>query len=117
MPDHPGDARDDALNRIDPVIHAPARLKVVTQLYVVEAADAAFLVHRTGLTWGNLSTHLGKLEESGYVALEKEFRGKKPCTMIRLTDKGREAFRQYRANMRQALGPAGPVRGEEAEGE
>jgi DNA-binding MarR family transcriptional regulator len=114
MPDLPGDSREDPLNRIDPVIHAPARLKVLTQLYVVEAADATFLVHRTGLTWGNLSTHLGRLEEAGYVALEKEFRGKKPCTMIHLTPKGREAFRQYRANMQQALGPAGPARGEDA---
>lgn len=76
----------------------------MTQLYVVEAMDATFLVNRTGLTWGNLSTHLTKLEESGYVDLQKEFRGKKPCTMIRLTDKGRAAFREYRASMQEALG-------------
>ncbi|KPJ99124.1 MAG: hypothetical protein AMS20_15915 [Gemmatimonas sp. SG8_28] len=104
MTDRPGDSSADPLSRIDPVIHAPARLKVVTLLYVVEAADAAFLVNRTGLTWGNLSTHLGKLEESGYVVLEKGYRGKKPCTMIRLTTEGREAFRQYRTNMQQVLG-------------
>jgi DNA-binding transcriptional ArsR family regulator len=89
MAEHTADSPADPLSAIDPVIHAPARLRVVTQLYVVEAADAAFLVNRTGLTWGNLSTHLGKLEESG---------------MIRLTAEGREAFRQYRANMQQALG-------------
>lgn len=76
----------------------------MTQLYVVEAMDATFLVNRTGLTWGNLSTHLRKLEESGYVSVEKEFRGKKPCTMIRLSEKGREAFRRYRAGMQEALG-------------
>ncbi len=76
----------------------------MTQLYVVEAMDATFLVNRTGLTWGNLSTHLRKLEESGYVEVEKEFRGRKPCTMIRLTEKGREAFQQYRAAMQEALG-------------
>jgi DNA-binding MarR family transcriptional regulator len=104
MTDRPGDSWADPLSGIDPVIHAPARLKLLTQLYVVEAADATFLVNRTGLTWGNLSTHVGKLEESGYVALEKGYRGKKPCTMIRLTREGREAFRQYRANMQQALG-------------
>ncbi len=103
MADRPADSPADPLSRIDPVIHAPARLKVVTQLYVVEAADATFLVNRTGLTWGNLSTHLARLEESGYVALEKGFRGKKPYTMIRLTEVGREAFRRYRATMQEAL--------------
>jgi DNA-binding transcriptional ArsR family regulator len=95
-PEHP-------MEWIDPVIHAPARLKIMTQLYVVDAADATFLVNQTGLTWGNLSTHLSKLEESEYVSVEKEFRGKKPCTMIRLSDAGREAFREYRARMQQAL--------------
>jgi DNA-binding MarR family transcriptional regulator len=97
------DSGAGAVDRIDPVIHAPARLRIVTQLYVVEAADATFLVNQTGLTWGNLSTHLGKLEESGYVAVEKSFRGKKPCTMIRLTAEGRSAFREYRATMQQML--------------
>jgi DNA-binding MarR family transcriptional regulator len=92
------------LDWIDSVIHAPARLSIVLQLYVVDAMDATFLVNRTGLTWGNLSTHLSKLEESGYVEVEKEFRGKKPCTMIRLTEKGREAFRAYRTGMQKTLG-------------
>ena len=92
-----------SMDWIDPVIHSPGRLKIVLELYVLEAADATFLVNRTGLTWGNLSTHLGKLEESGYVAVEKGYDGKKPRTMIRLTDEGRAAFREYRARMRQAL--------------
>ncbi|HSG81516.1 MAG TPA: transcriptional regulator [Gemmatimonadota bacterium] len=104
MSDDPKDRNPAPLDWIDSVIHAPARLSIVTQLYVVEAMDATFLVNRTGLTWGNLSTHLRKLEESGYVDVEKEFRGKKPCTMIRLTDKGREAFRQYRNSMQEVLG-------------
>jgi DNA-binding MarR family transcriptional regulator len=94
----------DPLISIDPLIHAPARLKVMTQLYVLEAADATFLVNRTGLTWGNLSTHLSKLEAGGYVRLEKGFHGKKPRTMISLTEKGREEFQQYRASMEQLLG-------------
>ena len=102
MRDGAGDA-GAAADRLDPVIHAPARLKIVTQLYVVEAADATFLVNQTGLTWGNLSTHLGKLEEGGYVAVEKEFRGKRPCTMVRLTESGRAAFREYRATMKALL--------------
>ena len=88
---------------IDPLIHAPARLQIVMQLFVVEAVDATFLLNRTGLTWGNLSSHLSKLEEAGYVAVEKSFRGKKPWTMIRLTKEGRAAFESYRSKMQEAL--------------
>lgn len=93
----------DPLSSIDPVIHAPARLKLVTQLYVVEEADATFLSNATGLTWGNLSTHLRKLEEHQYVKIDKEFRGRKPHTVISLTDRGRTAFQQYRTTIQTAL--------------
>ena len=93
----------DTLMDIDQVIHAPARLAVLAHLYVVESADFVFLKNATGLTWGNLSTHLSKLEEAGYVTLEKGFKAKKPHTMVRLTDGGRAAFRQYRRDMRQVL--------------
>ena len=92
------------LAEIDQVIHAPARLMVVTYLYVVESADFIFLMRLTGLTWGNLSSHLSKLEEEGYIEIQKEFVGKKPHTMIRLTDRGREAFRAYKRRMQQVLG-------------
>lgn len=97
-----GDAREGA-DWIDPIIHVPARFAIVKQLFVVEAADATFLVNQTGLTWGNLGSHVGKLEKAGYVEVEKRFRGKKPCTMIRLTEEGRAAFRQYRSKMQEAL--------------
>ena len=88
---------------IDQVIHAPARLMALSYLYVVECADFIFLKRMTGLTWGNLSTHLSKLEEAGYVAIEKGYKGKKPHTMIRLTDQGRVAFREYKRSMQQVL--------------
>jgi DNA-binding MarR family transcriptional regulator len=88
---------------IDQVIHAPARLMVLSYLYVVESADFIYLRQLTGLTWGNLSTHLSKLEESGYVAIEKGYRGKKPHTEIRLTEQGRDAFREYKKSMQQVL--------------
>ena len=88
---------------IDAVIHAPARLQIVMQLFVIDGADATFLLNRTGLTWGNLSTHISKLEEAGYVSVEKTFQGKKPRTMIRLTKKGRTAFQTYRSRMQKAL--------------
>jgi DNA-binding MarR family transcriptional regulator len=88
---------------IDQVIHAPARLMVLTYLYVVESADYVFLIRLTGLTWGNLSTHLTRLEEAGYVAIDKEFKGKKPHTIISLTEQGRAAFREYKKSMQQVL--------------
>ncbi|MGD8967624.1 MAG: transcriptional regulator [Anaerolineae bacterium] len=88
---------------IDQIIHAPARLMVLTYLYVVESVDYVFLKNVTGLTWGNLATHLSKLEEAGYVAIEKGFQGKKPHTMIHLTDEGRAAFRAYKQSMQQVL--------------
>jgi len=88
---------------IDQVVHAPARLMVLTYLYVVESADYVFLMRLTGLTWGNLSTHLSRLEEAGYVEILKEFRGKKPHSTIRLTPQGREAFREYKKSMQQVL--------------
>jgi DNA-binding MarR family transcriptional regulator len=101
--DQPHNKGTHPLSGIDPLIHAPARLMLLTQLYVVEAADATFLVNRTGLSWGNYSTHINKLEQGGYVEVEKSFRGKKPLTMIRLTDRGRRAFQEYRASIQQAL--------------
>ena len=97
-----------ALLNVDPIIHAPARLGVLTYLHVVERSDFVFLKNMTGLTWGNLSAHLTKLEEAGYVAIDKEFRGKKPYTMIRLTEEGRAAFEAYRHDMQRLLDPADP---------
>ena len=96
-------AGDPPTERIDPLIHAPARLQIVMQLFVVEAMDATFLLNRTGLTWGNLSSHISKLEEAGYVAVDKTFKGKKPLTMFRLTSEGRAAFRGYRKKMQEIL--------------
>ena len=103
MPDVQNDSELHPLAGIDQFIHTPARLMVLAHLYVVESVDYVFLNRLTGLTWGNLSTHLGKLEEVGYVLVEKEFRGKKPHTTIKLTDEGREAFRLYKQNLQQIL--------------
>jgi len=89
---------------INRVIHSPARLMVMTYLYAVESADYIFLQNLTGLTWGNLSSHLSKLEEEGYVAIEKEILGKKPHSMVHLTEAGRDAFRNYKNAIQQVLG-------------
>ena len=91
------------LASIDTLIHAPARLMVLTYLYVVESADYVFLMRLTGLTWGNLATHLNKLEDAGYVEVQKSFKGKKPQTTLRLTEQGRIAFRAYKESMQQVL--------------
>ena len=96
--------QDDPLAEIDPLIHAPARLRVMTYLYVVDNIDFVYLKRMTGMSWGNLSTHLTKLEEGGYISLRKSFQDKKPNTMIELTDDGRKAFRRYKDGMQQALG-------------
>ena len=92
-----------ALANIDRLIHEPARLMILSLLYVVDSADFIFLMRQTGLTWGNLSSHISKLEGAGYVEVEKEFKGKKPHTMLHLTEDGRAAFREYRGRMKQVL--------------
>jgi DNA-binding MarR family transcriptional regulator len=91
------------LAEIDRLIHEPARLSIIVTLYVVESADYTFLMNQTGLTWGNLSSHMSKLEEAGYVAVEKSFVGKKPQTMAALTEAGRAAFQTYRRQMEQVF--------------
>jgi DNA-binding MarR family transcriptional regulator len=92
------------LDEIDPVIHAPARLRLMTELAVLSAADFTWLLNQTGLTWGNLSSHLARLETAGYVSIDTGYRGRRPHTMVSLTDEGRAAFLRYRAAMQEALG-------------
>ena len=94
-------------NRIDRVIHEPARLRLMANLYVVESADFLFLMRQTDLTFGNLSSHMTKLESAGYVQIKKTFIGKKPHTMLSLTKKGRSAFDNYRKEMKGMFGLEG----------
>jgi DNA-binding MarR family transcriptional regulator len=103
MGENPSDPRLQFLANIDPVIHAPARLMILTYLYVVESADYVFLMRLTGLTWGNLATHLNKLEEAGYVEVQKSYNGKKPQSTLRMTENGRDAFRLYKKSMVDVL--------------
>ncbi len=63
---------------IDRLVHEPARLAVMAVLYVLESADFTFLMNQTGLTWGNLSAHLSKLEEGGYIRSREDFQGEAP---------------------------------------
>jgi DNA-binding transcriptional ArsR family regulator len=91
------------LSDLDRLIHEPARLMVVTILSTVESADFLYLMHETGLTKGNLSTHLSKLEEAGYVKIEKTFKGKLPLTICKLTSTGLRALRIYRQQIRSFI--------------
>ena len=91
----------NSLDEVDRLIHEPARLKIIALLYVLDSADFTFLMSQTGMTWGNLSSHMTKLEEVGYLGVEKTFKGKRPNTMLKLTDKGRQAFKAYRKQMTQ----------------
>ena len=99
--EEPVDSKD-----IDKVIHEPARLLIMTQLFVVQEADFIYLMRKTGLTWGNLSSHMTKLETAGYIDVEKSFVDKKPHTILKLTEQGRKAFRQYRKTLKQVLNGA-----------
>jgi DNA-binding transcriptional ArsR family regulator len=91
------------LKNIDRLIHEPTRLMIMSQLYVVESADFLFLQHQLQMTPGNLSSHLSKLEEAGYVEIIKEFIERKPHTALTLTKKGRDAFKGYRKNIKKVL--------------
>jgi DNA-binding MarR family transcriptional regulator len=91
------------LTDVDRLIHEPARLLIMTNLYTVEKADFLYLLNDTGLTKGNLSAHLAKLEEAGYVQIEKTFRGKTPLTLLSLTPAGRHAFETYREQLKKIV--------------
>ena len=92
-----------SLTELDRLIHEPARLLIVTILSTVESADFLFLQRETELTKGNLSAHLSKLEEAGYVNIEKTFKGKLPLTVCKLTETGQQAFDGYRQQMQDFI--------------
>lgn len=92
---------------LDRAIHEPARLLIVTILSTVESADFLFLQREAGLTKGNLSAHLTKLEEAGYVEIKKTFKGKLPLTVCKLTKSGSKAFAQYRQQMVKFMSTTG----------
>jgi len=98
MPDNPVD-----LKNIDRLIHEPTRLMIMAQLYVVESADFLFLQNQLQMTPGNLSSHLSKLEDAGYVEIVKEFIERKPHTALKLTQKGKNAFKEYKQNLKQVF--------------
>ena len=97
------------IGKIDDVIHSRLRLGIMAYLASAEAADFTELKNRLEATQGNLSVQLRKLEDAGYVAIEKSFLSRKPLTRVRLTDAGRKAFKDYLDVIAQLVGepPAG----------
>lgn len=93
-----------AVTDLDRTIHEPARLVLVALLAEVKRADFLWLLRSAGLTRGNLSSHMSRLEEARYVEVEKRFVDRKPQTLYRLTDEGRRAWDAYRKTMRRILG-------------
>lgn len=91
------------ISEVDRLIHEPARLVTVTILYTVKEADFLYLQRETGLTKGNLSSHLAKLEEAGYIHIEKTYRNKIPLTLCSLTELGRKAYAIYRDQLKRFI--------------
>jgi DNA-binding transcriptional ArsR family regulator len=91
---------------LDPVVHGKMRLALLSLLSSVEEAEFTWLREKTGSTDGNLGAHLLKLEEAGYVAVEKKFVSRKPMTLYRMTESGRTALERYIASLKQLLGTA-----------
>jgi DNA-binding MarR family transcriptional regulator len=97
------DANLHKLAELDRLVHEPARLLILAYLSIVAEADFLFLLHETGLTRGNLSSHLSKLEDAGYVEIKKGYIGRKPHTLCKLTAAGKAALQAYRQMLKQAL--------------
>ncbi len=105
------ESRENAVNEretaglegLDRLIHEPARLTIMSRLYIVEEADWLFLRRQTGLSFGNLASHLTRLEAAGYVESEKTFIDRTPHTIVRITPAGRRAFEYYRDRVMEVL--------------
>jgi DNA-binding MarR family transcriptional regulator len=96
-------SRDLDISNVDKIIHEPVRLSILAYLYVLDSADALFLKNQIGLTWGNFSTHLKRLEDAGYIEVQKEFIDRKPVTSYNLTELGRDAFQKYKEQLSEFL--------------
>jgi DNA-binding HxlR family transcriptional regulator len=96
----------EGLPELDPIIHGKLRLALLSLLTGVEEAEFTWLREKTGATDGNLGAQMLKLEEAGYVAVEKKFAGRKPQTLYRMTPDGREALTKYVAALKRLLGGA-----------
>ena len=91
------------LKPLDPLLHSELRLAVISILIGVEDTDFVYIRTETGATAGNLSVQIDKLQKAGYIEVEKGFKGKMPRTVCRITDRGREAFKEYVETLREYI--------------
>ncbi|HYL93498.1 MAG TPA: transcriptional regulator [Alphaproteobacteria bacterium] len=92
------------LPELDQIVHGQLRLAVLSILSAVTKADFTYLRDRTGSTDGNIAAHLLKLEQAGYISVEKTFQNRKPLSVYRLTEAGRSALTTYIRNLKKLLG-------------
>jgi DNA-binding transcriptional ArsR family regulator len=97
-----------AFDDLDPLLHSQLRLSIMSLLISVKEADFTFLQEKTEATSGNLSVQITKLEEAGYLKVNKAFKNKKPNTSCRITKKGIEAFEEYVETLQQYIGKQFP---------
>ena len=88
---------------LDPLLHSELRLAVMSLLISAEEAEFPYIKEQTGATAGNLSVQVEKLSTAGYIEVEKTFKGKRPCTLCRITPKGLQAFETYVKALRSYL--------------
>ena len=91
------------LKELNPLLHSELRLGIMSILVSVDSADFVYLRTNTGATAGNRSVQIDKLQKAGYITVEKGFNGKMPRTTCRITDAGREAFREYVERIKEYL--------------
>lgn len=91
--------------QLDPLLHSPLRLAVISLLVGVESAEFTYIKEKTEATAGNLSVQITKLEEAEYIEVEKGYKGKRPVTTCKITKKGRAAFKTYVANLSTYIDP------------
>jgi len=89
---------------VNRLIHEPSRYNIMALLYVLDKAEYLFVLNQTGMTSGNLTAHVAKLENAGYLAIRKKFVRKRPKTFLSLTARGRNAFEAYRSEMQGLFG-------------
>lgn len=92
------------LRELNPLLHSELRLAIMSILISVENADFVFLREQTGATAGNLSVQIDKLQQAGYITVEKGFNGKKPRTTCAITEQGVAAFEEYVDALRSYIG-------------
>jgi len=90
-------------NELDPILHTPLRLAIISLLIGLEAAEFVYLKEKTNTSAGNLSLQLNKLKKAGYITVTKGFKGNYPVTTCRITEKGIEAFEKYVNNIKQYI--------------